>query len=97
MTAAKSYVAPVEIGAVMRAAGVGEVVRVAEEGLEGFAVGDIVSGMVGWCEFGVFEGRALEKVEVPRGLSVSHAIGVLGGTVGSCDGFVLWVTRYWVV
>lgn len=81
MADAKSYIAPVKIGAVMRAAGVGEVVRVARGAGRSLHVGDVVSGMLGWREFGAFKVTALEKVDMPVGLSVSHALGVLGGTV----------------
>lgn len=60
MNEGKSYIAPVALGDVMRAGGVGEVVA---SNHPGFAVGDMVSGMINvqtWC---VTDGRGFTKVD----------------------------------
>jgi NADPH-dependent curcumin reductase len=61
MDARPSYVPPVEIGAVMRAGGVG---RVAASEHPGFAVGDYVSGMFGVQEYATSDGRGVIKLDL---------------------------------
>src|SRR5258708_9191654 len=53
-----SYIAPVGIGEVMRAGGAG---RVVESKNPGFAVGDLVTGMLGIQEYAISNGQGLNK------------------------------------
>ena len=74
MNDTRSYVPPVQIGAVMEGGVVGEVVASTHEK---FAVGDIVNGSLGWQEYAVSNGRGLRKVDPSLG-PISTAVGVLG-------------------
>lgn len=74
MSAAKSYAAPVELGAVMEGESVGEVV---ESRADGFAPGDLVIGRGGWQEYAVAEAQALRKLD-PDLAPLSYHLGVLG-------------------
>lgn len=58
----ESYIPPVELGAVMRSSGVGEVV---ESNNPHYAVGDRVMGMMGWQEYFLSNGKGLNKVNAP--------------------------------
>src|SRR5690348_2508479 len=74
----KSYIAPVEIGAVMRAGAVGQVVASKNPK---FAEGDHVVGMLGVQEYAISDGRGLTKVDpniapLPLFLSVLGMPGV---------------------
>jgi NADPH-dependent curcumin reductase CurA len=69
------YVAPTEIGEVMRGSGVGVV---EESRAPGFAKGDHVQGMLRWQQHAVLAGKELLKVEAPD-LLTAH-LGVLGTT-----------------
>src|SRR5262249_6263551 len=60
MNAGRSYVAPVEIGAVMRAGGAG---RVIESRSADFSVGDSVVGMFGVQRYATVDGRMARKVD----------------------------------
>ena len=60
MNEGKSYIAPVGIGEVMRAGGVG---RVFASKHSGFAVGDYVSGLVGVQEYAALDGAQLIKID----------------------------------
>ena len=60
MNAGASYLPPVEIGAVMRAGGIGRVVASEHPG---FAVGDEVSGLFGVQEYAVSDGRGVMKLD----------------------------------
>ena len=64
MNAGRSYVAPVKIGAVMRALGAGRVVASRNPG---FAVGDHVTGVFGVQEYAISNGQGLMKVDVRSG------------------------------
>ena len=59
MNDAKSYIAPVELGAVMRGGCVGEIVA---SNNDKYRVGTLVSGMTGWQEF--------SHVQDPKGIQV---------------------------
>jgi hypothetical protein len=74
MSAQKSYVRPVEIGAVMEGGVVGQVVRSRHPG---FAEGEIVEGRFGWQEYALSSGRGARKVD-PTLAPISTALGVLG-------------------
>ena len=60
MSPRPSYIPPVEIGAVMRAGGIG---RVIASGHPGFAVGDEVTGLFGVQEYAVSDGRGVMKLD----------------------------------
>ena len=75
MRVRKSYVAPFEVGQVIKSSAVGEVV---ESTSPKFQPGDVVSGNFGWRLYDVADANALMKV-VP-GVSPTTALGVLGPT-----------------
>jgi NADPH-dependent curcumin reductase len=79
MNATRSYIAPVEIGAVMRAGGIG---RVTASEHPGFTVGDYVSGAFGVQEYAVSDGRDVIKLdtEVASPTTYLGALGVTGLT-----------------
>ncbi|MEK9786038.1 MAG: NADP-dependent oxidoreductase, partial [Gammaproteobacteria bacterium] len=74
MSAAKSYAAPVEIGAVMEGGVVGEVI---DSRSEDFSIGDIVMGYGGWQEYFTLPAKSLRKVDAALA-PISTALGVLG-------------------
>ena len=74
MNEGKSYIRPVEIGAVMRAAGVGRVIASRNPQ---FAVGDYVSGVLNVQEYCLSDGRGLTKVD-PALAPLPVYLGVLG-------------------
>jgi NADPH-dependent curcumin reductase CurA len=79
MNEGRSYIAPVEIGAVMRALGAG---RVLASRNPGFAAGDFVTGTFGVQEYAVSRGEGLRKVDTsvaPLPLYIS-ALGMTGLT-----------------
>ncbi|MBL0124740.1 MAG: NADP-dependent oxidoreductase [Betaproteobacteria bacterium] len=74
MNEGKSYIAPVALGEVMRAGGVGEVVA---SNHPKFAVGDMVSGMINvqtWC---ISDGRGFTRVD-PALAPLTTYLNVLG-------------------
>ncbi|WP_371192920.1 NADP-dependent oxidoreductase [Glaciecola sp. SC05] len=71
---AKSYIEPVQIGDVMRAGTVGEVV---ESKNAHFAVGDFVVGHGGVQQYAVTDGKGVHKVD-PKLAPLSTYLGVLG-------------------
>jgi NADPH-dependent curcumin reductase len=75
VSAVANYSEPVALGAVMRALAVG---RVEQSRHPGFQPGDYVTGLFGWQDHAVVEGKAIQR-KVPRsGLPLSTALGVLG-------------------
>jgi len=74
MNEGKSYIAPVEIGAVMRAGGVGEVVASRHPG---FAVGDAVGGNFGVQQYAISDAKGLRKVDT-KFAPLTTYLGVLG-------------------
>ncbi|KAI0635973.1 alcohol dehydrogenase [Trametes polyzona] len=74
----RSYIRPVQIGEVMRALVLGQVID-AGPGSK-FKKGDIVSGTFGWTEYGVFEDKAAEKIQTQPGVDVLDYLGPLGMT-----------------
>lgn len=76
MSAAKSYVAPFELGKVMQGGAVGEVVASNAEGIE---AGDHVLHFFGWREFAVVDAKQAVKVD-PEAAPLSTYLGVLGMT-----------------
>ena len=85
MDDAKSYAAPVPIGGVMEAGGVGEVIASQSPH---FTVGDMAFGMFGWVSHGCLPAIQLRKLD--DALPTSTALGVLG-----MPGFTGWygITR----
>ncbi len=67
-----SYIPPVELGEIMRSSGVAEVV---ESRSEHFAVGDRVTGLIGWTEYAVSKGAGLHKL--PAGVPAEAVLCVL--------------------
>lgn len=75
MNDTKSYIAPMEIGSVMRAASVGEVID-AKNHLQ-FKVGDFVSGTAGVQQYAATDGKGYYKVD-PSLAPLATYIGTLG-------------------
>ena len=69
------YVAPTEIGEVMRGSGVGEVVS---SGAPGFAKGDKVQGMLRWQDYALMPAKELLKIADDDLLTAN--LGVMGTT-----------------
>lgn len=79
-----TYLPPVGIGEVMRAAGMGEVV--ASKNPQ-YPVGQIVQGLLGWQEYAVVSDASfLTPVELTEGVSPSAHLGALGST-----GLTAWI------
>lgn len=76
MNDARSYIRPVRIGEVMRAAALG---RVVASNHAGFAVGDHVTGTFGAQEYAVSDGRGVIRADPARAALPTY-LGVLGLT-----------------
>ena len=74
MNDTKSYIAPVGLGDVMRAGGVGSVI---ESKHPKFQVGDTVSGMLNVQEYAVSDGKGMVKIDPTRAPLTSY-LNVLG-------------------
>jgi len=74
MNDVKSYVPPFQIGEVLQASVVGQVVA---SRYAGIAEGDHVMGMLGWENFSVCDGRLLRKLH-PGLAPLSYHLGILG-------------------
>ena len=74
MNDVKSYVPPFQIGEVLQASAVGQVVA---SRFDGIAEGDQVMGMLGWENFSVCDGRLLRKLH-PGLAPLSYHLGILG-------------------
>ncbi len=74
MNEGKSYAAKQEIGEVMIGGTVGEVI---ESKNPKFAAGDQVLGMFGWQQYGLSDGKGLNKIDASR-VPMSAYLGVLG-------------------
>lgn len=74
MNDARSYVPPFRIGEVLQASVVGQV---RSSRFDGIRNGDYVTGMLGWENFSVCDGRALRKVH-PGLAPLSWHLGILG-------------------
>jgi NADPH-dependent curcumin reductase CurA len=82
MNDAKSYAAKQELGEVMIGGTVGEVV---ESKNPKFAAGDKVLGMFGWQQYGLSDGKGLNKIDATR-VPMQAFLGVLG-----MPGVTAWV------
>ncbi|MFJ6831602.1 NADP-dependent oxidoreductase [Streptomyces sp. NPDC091209] len=76
MSAAKSYVAPFELGKTMQGGAVGEVIASNAEGIE---AGDHVLHFLGWREYATVDAKQAVKVD-PEAAPLSTYLGVLGMT-----------------
>ncbi|GAA5934086.1 hypothetical protein JCM3775_002870 [Rhodotorula graminis] len=76
----RSYVPPVAIGATMRAAGVGRVVRLAEGDKGELAVGDWVVGTLNWTQYAKVPVKEVQKIQVDSTISPTLYLGALGMT-----------------
>ncbi|MEW2403709.1 NADP-dependent oxidoreductase [Streptomyces sp. NPDC046862] len=76
MSAAKSYVAPFELGKAMQGGAVGEVV---ESNIDGIAPGDHVLHFGGWREYATIDAKQAVKVDADAA-PLSAYLGVLGMT-----------------
>ena len=74
MNDTKSYVPPFQIGEVLVAGAVGQVVA---SNNPDFAEGDHVVGMLGWENYSLSDGEQLRKIEAGK-LPLSYHLGVLG-------------------
>lgn len=74
-----SYMPPVQIGEVMRAGAVGQVV---ESRNKNFTEGDLVQGSFGWQEYVVTDGSSdfMPAQKIPEGISPTSALSVFGVT-----------------
>ena len=73
----RSYIAPVQIGEIMRAAGIG-IIKYSKSSK--FPVGTFVSGSCGFAEFAVLHEKALLALDLPKGAVPTDSLGVLGMT-----------------
>jgi NADPH-dependent curcumin reductase CurA len=80
LTAKRSYIAPVEEGAVMRGQSIAQVVGVGEDLTSQYKTGDWVVVHSGWQEYALVGERETEKVTVPPGGRRTDALSVLGTT-----------------
>jgi len=71
------YVAPLELGDVMRSYGAG---RVVESNNPDYPVGALVGGSIGWQEYLVSDGKSIPLQLMPPDVDLPAAIGVLGVT-----------------
>ena len=74
MNDVKSYVPPFQINEVLQASVVGEVV---DSRYDGIKAGDYVTGMLGWENYSVSDGRTLRQVH-PGLAPLSYHLGILG-------------------
>ncbi len=73
-----SYVPPVQIGEVMRAAAVG---RVIESRKEGYSEGDLVQGTFGWQDYTATDGTGMFPMsKVPAGVPITYPLHIYGIT-----------------
>ncbi len=75
VTEGKSYVPPVEIGAVMRGITIGVVEK---SNNSAFQDGDIVQGMLGWQEYADTDGKGLTKLSVDPSFPLTAYLGLFG-------------------
>lgn len=73
----RSYLPPVQIDEVMRAAAVGQVVKSSSSS---FKEGDYVSGRLNWQEYAVASSKHLQKIAVFPGVQVEDFLGILGSS-----------------
>jgi len=73
-----TYVPKIQLGEVMRALGVGQLI---ESRHPDYHVGEVVTGLLGWQDYSVSDGRGLGSVEkVPAGVPLSLVLSLFGIT-----------------
>jgi NADPH-dependent curcumin reductase CurA len=77
MDDAPGYLPPIELGEVVRSAGVGEVLATNSER---YVQGDLVLGMTGWQEYLIADEGASSMQVLPAGVAPTAALGVFGVT-----------------
>ncbi|KAJ5806327.1 uncharacterized protein N7503_003929 [Penicillium pulvis] len=80
LTAKRSYIAPVELGAVMRGQSIAQVVEVGSSLTSQFKTGEWVVAYSGWQEYALMGAKEVEKVTLPAGGRPTDAMSVLGMT-----------------
>ncbi|KAJ5915540.1 hypothetical protein N7466_011473 [Penicillium verhagenii] len=80
LTAKRSYIAPVELGAVMRGQSIAQIVTVGSSLTSTFKTGDWVVAYSGWQEYALMGAKEVEKVSLPAGGRPTDAMSVLGMT-----------------
>jgi NADPH-dependent curcumin reductase CurA len=73
----RSYIPPVQIGAVMRGAVIGKVLASKAPSL---AVGSYVTASPGWTELSILPSKEVTPIDIPSNGSVTDVLGVLGMT-----------------
>ncbi|MBX7168689.1 MAG: NADP-dependent oxidoreductase [Pirellulales bacterium] len=74
----ETYIAPLQVGEVMRGSAVAQVI---ESKKPGYAPGDFVVGVFGWQEYAASSGGGpLPMVKIPPGVPLAATLGVLGIT-----------------
>lgn len=83
LTAKRSYIAPVELGAVMRSLAVAQIIDVGASLKSQFKKGEWLIAVTGWQEYALLSAKeaASQRANVPPGCSPMDAMTVLG-TVG---------------
>lgn len=89
LSTAKSYLPPIEIGEVVRSAGV---CRVIESKCERFKVGDLVTHLCGWQEYSVCTEDSFATL-FPASTNPRHTLGPLGSTGVAAYAGLLYVGR----
>lgn len=80
LTAKRSYIAPVELGAVMRGQSIAQVIAVGSGVAAHYKVGDWVIAGSGWQEYALLKAKEAQKITVPAGCKPTDAMSVLGMT-----------------
>jgi NADPH-dependent curcumin reductase CurA len=73
----RSYIPPVEIGAVMRGSGIGLIIASKSSKLP---VGTYATGMCGWTEYAILKEKFVDLLDLPEGAVPTDALGVVGMT-----------------
>ncbi|KAJ6619734.1 alcohol dehydrogenase [Mycena sp. CBHHK59/15] len=72
----RSYMPPVQIGEVMRAQGLGVVIKAGSGSAH--KVGQLVTGAFGWQEYAVMKDKNVDKITVPKGVQALDFLNTLG-------------------
>ncbi|PYH78931.1 NADP-dependent leukotriene B4 12-hydroxydehydrogenase [Aspergillus uvarum CBS 121591] len=80
LTAKRSYIAPVEVGSVMRGQSIAQILRVSAALAGTYRIGEWVAAHSGWQEYAVLPAKAIEKITIPAGCQPTDALSVLGMT-----------------
>ncbi|KAI9372441.1 hypothetical protein BJX61DRAFT_447186 [Aspergillus egyptiacus] len=82
LTAKRSYIEPVKLGAVMRGQSIAQVVAVGRDlrATSDFKPGDWVTAYSGWQEYALLGTKEVEKITIPAGGRPTDAMSVLGMT-----------------